>query len=124
MPERALGAGAVVAVDVDDQRVVELAHVLDRLDHAADLVVGIGNVARRRPRPAARRASSVGLQRIPLRQASGHGVSFVLAGITPRRFWLAKIWSRSAFQPMSNLPLNLSIHSCFGWCGEWLPPGT
>ena len=40
----ALGAGAVVAVDVDDQRVVELAHVLDGLDHAADLVVGVGDV--------------------------------------------------------------------------------
>ena len=42
--ERAFGAAAVVAADVDDQRVVELAHVLDRLDHAADLVVGIGEV--------------------------------------------------------------------------------
>ena len=42
--QRALGAGAVVAADVDDQRVVELAHVLDRLDHAADLVVGVGEV--------------------------------------------------------------------------------
>ena len=41
---RAFGAGAVVAADVDDQRVVELAHVLDGLDHAADLVVGIGQV--------------------------------------------------------------------------------
>ena len=40
----ALGAGAVVAVDVDDQRIVELAHVFDRLDDAADLVVGVGHV--------------------------------------------------------------------------------
>ncbi len=35
----ALGARAVVAVDVDDERVVELAHVLDGLDDAPDLVV-------------------------------------------------------------------------------------
>ena len=35
---------AVVAADVDDQRVIELAHVLDRLDHAADLMVGVGQV--------------------------------------------------------------------------------
>ena len=42
--ERAFGARPVVAVDVDDQRVVELAHVLDRLDHAAYLVVGIGGI--------------------------------------------------------------------------------
>ena len=41
---RAFGAGAVVAADVDDQRVVELAHVLDRLDHAADLVIGVGQI--------------------------------------------------------------------------------
>ena len=55
---------------------------------------------------------------------SGHSVSCVLAGITPSFFWLAKIWSRSAFQPMSNLPLNFSIHSFLGWCGECVPPGT
>ena len=40
----ALGAGAVVAVDVDDQRVVEPAEVLEGLDHAADLVVVVGGV--------------------------------------------------------------------------------
>ena len=40
----ALGAGAVVAVDVDDQRVVEPAQVLEGLDHAADLVVVVGGV--------------------------------------------------------------------------------
>ena len=42
--EHAFGARAVVARDVDDQRVVELAHVFDRLDHAADLVVRVGEV--------------------------------------------------------------------------------
>ena len=41
---RAFGGGAIVAADVDDERVVELAHVLDRLDHAADLVVGVGEI--------------------------------------------------------------------------------
>ena len=40
----ALGAGAVVAVDVDDQRVVEPAQVLEGLDHAADLVVVVGGI--------------------------------------------------------------------------------
>ncbi len=42
--QRSLGAGAVVAADVDDERVVELAHVLHGLDHAADLVVGVGQI--------------------------------------------------------------------------------
>ena len=37
----ALGAGAVVADLVEDQRVVQFTDVLDRLHHAADLVVGV-----------------------------------------------------------------------------------
>ncbi len=40
----AFGARTVVAADVDDERVVELAHVLDGLDDAADLVVGVGEI--------------------------------------------------------------------------------
>ena len=42
---RALGAGPVVAADVHDQGVIELAHVLDRLDDAANLVVGVSEVS-------------------------------------------------------------------------------
>jgi hypothetical protein len=42
--QRPLGAGAVVAVDVDDEGVVELAHGLDGLDHAADLMIDVGHV--------------------------------------------------------------------------------
>ena len=37
----AFHAGAVVAPDPDDHRVVELAELLDRVDHASDVVVGI-----------------------------------------------------------------------------------
>ena len=40
----ALRAGAVVAVDVDDEGVVEPAHVLDGLDDAPDFVVAVGGV--------------------------------------------------------------------------------
>ena len=66
--EHAFGAGAVVAGDIDDQRVVELTHVLDGLDDATDLVIGVSEVG----------AENVGLldkeflfdkpERIPLRQ--------------------------------------------------------
>ena len=42
--QRAFGARAVVAADVDDQRIVELPDVLDSLDNPADLVVGVGHV--------------------------------------------------------------------------------
>ena len=42
---RPFGARAVVADDVDDERVVELPHVLHGLDHAADLIVGVRRVA-------------------------------------------------------------------------------
>ena len=44
VPRMTFSARAVVASDVDDQRVVELAEVLDLLDHTADLVVGVGGV--------------------------------------------------------------------------------
>jgi hypothetical protein len=40
----AFGAGAIVAVEVDDQRVVKPAHVLDGLDNATDLVVAVSLV--------------------------------------------------------------------------------
>ncbi len=42
--EHAFRARAVVATDVDDQGVVELAEVFDGLDDPADLVVGVGEV--------------------------------------------------------------------------------
>ena len=42
--EHAFGARAVVATDVDDQGVVELAEVFDGLDDPSDLMVGIGEV--------------------------------------------------------------------------------
>ena len=45
MPIRVPSArGAVVAADVDDQRVVQLAQVVDRQNHAADLVIGVGEI--------------------------------------------------------------------------------
>src|SRR5271169_4763985 len=49
----------------------------------------------------------------------GQGVSLESCGITPSRFWLAKIWSRTAFQPLSNrcMSLILLTHSGVGWCG-------
>ena len=43
--QSAFGAGAVVAADVDDERVVEFALVLNLLDHAADLMIGVGGVS-------------------------------------------------------------------------------
>ena len=40
----ALGAGAVVAANVDDKGVVEFAFVLNLLNHAANFMVGVGGV--------------------------------------------------------------------------------
>src|SRR5262245_19078968 len=37
-----------------------------------------------------------------LSRSSGHGVIFASCGITPSRLWLAKMVSRSPFQPLSN----------------------
>ena len=56
----------------------------------------------------------------------GQAVSCAFAGMMPSRFWLAKIVSRSLFQPSSNRCMSLIflIHSGVGWCGECVPPGT
>jgi hypothetical protein len=48
---RALRARAVVAVDVDDQRVVELAQFVDGLDDPADLMVVVGGIGGEDVRP-------------------------------------------------------------------------
>ena len=55
--ERALHAGAVVAPDVDHERVLELAHLLDRVDHAADVPVGVLASSPRTPPSGARRGA-------------------------------------------------------------------
>ena len=78
--QRAFGARAVVAADVDDQRVVELAGVLDRLDHATDLVVGIGQVRRVDVGLADVELLRLVRERVPLRQVSGQAVSWRPAG--------------------------------------------
>ncbi len=43
--------------------------------------------------------------------SSGRSVSSASGGITPSSFWRAKLSSRRASQPWSNLPLYLSDHS-------------
>jgi len=40
--EVAFRARAVVATDVDDQGIVELAEIFDGLDHPSDLIIGVG----------------------------------------------------------------------------------
>src|SRR4030095_11640435 len=42
--EHPFGARAVVAADIEDQRVIQFAKVFDCLDYTADLVVGVGEV--------------------------------------------------------------------------------
>ena len=83
---RAFGTGAVVAVDIDDQRVVELAHILDFLDHAADLVVGIGRIAGEHLRLPGEELLLVGRQRFPFRQVIGPGRELRIRGNDPQPF--------------------------------------
>jgi hypothetical protein len=42
----ALGTGAVIALDVNDQRIVEFAHVRERIDDATHLEVAIAQCGR------------------------------------------------------------------------------
>ena len=64
----AFGARAVVAFNVYDKRVVELAQVVDRLDHSPDLVIGICDIGGEHLCLAREQLLAVGIQAIPLRQ--------------------------------------------------------
>ncbi len=63
--EAALGAGAVVAGDVDEQRVVQLADVLQRLHESPDLVIGLLQESREHLGLAREQAPLVRRQRVP-----------------------------------------------------------
>ena len=66
--EHAFGARAVVAADIDDQGVVELAEVLDGLDDAADFMVGVGEIGAINIRLLDEELLLFKTERIPLRQ--------------------------------------------------------
>ena len=55
---------------------------------------------------------------------SGRGVSFVSAGMMPRRFWFSNVSRRCSSQPLSNLPLYRSAHSGATWWGACPAPGA
>ena len=76
-------ARPVVAADVDDQRVVELAQILDRLDDPPDLVVGVGEVGGVDLGLPDEQLLLLETQAVPGRQVSGQGVSFAFAGMMP-----------------------------------------
>ena len=87
--EHSLCARAVVAADVDDQRVVQFAKVFDRLDDAADLVVGVGEIGAVHVSLLDEEFLLFPIERIPLRQAIrpcgqlsvvGHNAQFLLVG--------------------------------------------
>ena len=73
--EHAFGARAVVATDIDDQGVVELAEVFDGLDDPADLMVGIGEVGSIDIRLLDEELLLVPTEGIPLRQTLSATVS-------------------------------------------------
>ncbi len=56
--------------------------------------------------------------------ASGFGASFVPGGTTPSWIWRARVSSRMASQPLSNLPWYFAIHSFGTWWGACVAPGA
>ena len=115
--EHTLGARTVVAADVDDQGVVELTEVFDRLDDPADLVVRVREVRPVDVRLLDEELLLLPTERIPLAAVpSATASAWHSAGMMPSRFWLAKMVSRSLFQPSSNRCMSLIflIHSGVG----------
>ena len=121
--EAALGAGAVVAGDVDEQRVVQLADVLERLLEAPDLVVGMLEEAGEHFGLAREQAAMRLRQRVP-----GHDVLRPIAelscwpGSRPASSGARCVSLRTWSQPLSNWPLYLSAHAFGTWCGACTAP--
>ncbi len=99
-----------------------MAHLLDGLDDAADLVVGVLLEAGIDFHLAGVDAFSSGGSESQAGNAGSRGVSLAFAGMTPSSFCRANVSSRSLSHPWSNLPLYLSAHALGTWCGEWLAP--
>ena len=119
----ALEAGAVVAPDEDDQRVVEVAHRLDLIQQPADVPVGVllvAGVDLHLPRVQLLRRV---VERIPRGERVGPGRSARCPAGRSRAASAARASaSRSASHPSSNLPLYLSAHSFGTWCGACAQP--
>jgi hypothetical protein len=62
----ALAAAAVVTGDVEDQRVIGLAHFPERVQHAADLVIGVFGEGREHFGLAGKEALLVGRELVPV----------------------------------------------------------
>ncbi len=67
----AFGAGTVVPLDVDDQRIVQLAEIFNRVEDAAHLVVGIGQRRGVDLHHAGKDLPLVSSQRVPCRNRFG-----------------------------------------------------
>ena len=106
------GRGAVVAPDVEDQRVVAVAELVDLIHDAADLHVHVlGEPGVHLHQAALKRLLVLG-DRLPGRQRGrAAAVSSAFCGIQPSSLARWKARSRYLSQPSSNLPLYLSAHS-------------
>ena len=114
---------AVVAHEVDDQRVLGLAEVLDGVQHPADLGVGVGEEAGvDLHQPRGHRLVAIGVV-VPGRDLL-RARREQRAGRDDAQLQLARVGllaQRS--QPSSNRPRNRSIHSGQTWCGACVAPG-
>ena len=119
----------------DDDRVVELAGLLEVVEQAPDVVVGVREEAGVHLGHPGEQRLLVGRQRVPgprhvdrvpglavvalLVDVRVGGDSSASSGMIPIFFWRSNTISRYLSYPMSNLPLYLSIHSFGAWCGAW-----
>ena len=69
--DRSFRTRAVVAADVDDQRVVKFAHILNRLDDAADFMVGVSQICREHVGLLDKEFLLLQVERIPFGQLLG-----------------------------------------------------
>ena len=118
-----LGAGAVVAHH-DHDRVVALAELVDEVEHALHLGVGVGEEAGERlHHPAVEVALVVGEASPRPAPTPGARTGGCPRAAGPTRPGAANTCSRHSSQPRSNWPRYGSMYSFGAWCGAWHAPG-
>ena len=120
--ERALHARAVIAPDPHHDRVLELAHLVDRVDDPADVPVGVLGIAGVDLHLAGVEALVRLIERVPRRERVVAGRKLRVGGDDPERLLTREHLLAHHVPPLSNLPRYLSDHLRGTWCGAWLQP--
>jgi hypothetical protein len=120
----AFGAGAVVPGDVDDEGVLQLARLADRLDDAADVVVGLLQVAGVHLHEPGEELLLLVVEGAPSLDLLGPLGQLRVLRDHAQLLLLGERRLADVVPPLVELALVLVHPLLFRWCGAWVAPGA